>query len=173
MKKSIQHRSQPSRRKFLQRGSTLAFGALAAPYIIPGSALGAEGAVAKRYRAQFVFDPEFDDRTGRILHGNSASSSRNTAEFLLNGNQITLVQETSSYQLPGGYAARGVALSADGRYFYYEGLQFLSSDILHVRQSFSQTIYAGASNYAFGSTDYYDATTGARVGRTRRAFGAG
>ena len=50
MKKSIQHRSQPSRRKFLQRGSTLAFGALAASYIIPGSALGAEGAVAPSKR---------------------------------------------------------------------------------------------------------------------------
>ena len=49
MKKSI-HPHATSRRKFVQTSSALAFGTLAAPYIIPGSALGADGAVAPSKR---------------------------------------------------------------------------------------------------------------------------
>ncbi|MBL8828585.1 MAG: tandem-95 repeat protein [Planctomycetaceae bacterium] len=106
---------------------------------------------------------EFDHRTGRILHGNSGSSSADTAAFQLTGNSITRVQASGLYTLPA-YAWGDVALSNDGNYFYYRAMQFYSSNVVQLLRTFGEPIYAGAGNLAIGSSQYYDAATGASLG---------
>src|SRR5882672_8314993 len=50
MKNSIGHSAKSSRRQFLKKSSSVALAAVAGPYIIPSSALGADGTVAPSNR---------------------------------------------------------------------------------------------------------------------------
>lgn len=120
--------------------------------------------VKSLYGSIYAGNIEFDHRTGRILHGDSDTSSADTAAFQLNGNNITPAEQTSLYQLPLSYASGTVALSAEGRYFYFDGLQFNSSDIIHPIRNLGQKIYAGVSGIAVGQTQFFNAETGSLIG---------
>jgi hypothetical protein len=130
-----------------------------------GTAPGATAnLVSSYYGPTYRGDIEYDERTGRVLHGSSGISSEETTAFVLNGNTITRAEKVGDYVLPGGYGPGIVALSSDGRYFYYDGMQFLSNDVVHLKRSFGEYIYAGTADYAFGTSHIFAADTGAVVG---------
>jgi hypothetical protein len=106
---------------------------------------------------------EYDPRTGRIYHGNSGISSPEISVRVLNRNDIKPAEATGTY----GTANRGggsVVLSQDGSRFYYGSLQVSAADVKKNLQTFPEIIVAASRDVAFGTTAYYSATTGSKLG---------
>jgi hypothetical protein len=106
---------------------------------------------------------EYDPRTGRIYHGNSGSSSQEISVRVLEWNNIKAAGGTGTY----GSANKGggsVVLSQDGSRLYYGGLQVKAAEVTKNLQTFPELIVAAARDVAFGTTAYYRATTGSKLG---------
>lgn len=110
-------------------------------------------------------DIQFDSVHGRLLHGNSGSSSPEVAAFKLTGNDFTR-QETSGTYGAAYVAGSGgsVVLANDSSVLYYGALQFDALDLTYVQRTFGERIIGATGDYAFGSSNYYDARTGQLLG---------
>ena len=109
-------------------------------------------------------DVEYDDQTGRLIHGDSNSSSQEIHVVQVNGASLAGAEGTDTYGSAQGYGGTSV-LSTDGKYFYYGRLQVDAQNVRDNFRAFPQTIYAGASGLAFGSSAFYSAETGASLGQ--------
>ena len=108
-------------------------------------------------------DMEYDDLTGRAIHGGSGNSSTEIHVVQVNGNSLTQAENTGGYGTAQGYGGSSV-LSTDDKYFYYGRLQVDANNVRDNLNVFPETIYAGASGLAFGSANFYSADTGAALG---------
>jgi hypothetical protein len=115
------------------------------------------------YAGVYAGDIRYVASTGRLLHGNSGLSSQEIVAFKLTGNDITRLEETGTYGSAQGYGGTTV-LATDGSVFYYGRLQVDALDVRNTRRAFPETIHAASATVAFGSSGYYDATTGQLLG---------
>ena len=113
--------------------------------------------------AVYSGDFRYDSRTGRLLHGNTGSSSQEIAAFRLAGNQFFGQESSGTYGSAQGHGGTMV-LSTDGSRFYYGNLQVDALDVAHNIRVFPELIYAANGRFAFGNGKYYDAGTGALAG---------
>ena len=101
--------------------------------------------------------------TGRLLHGNSGSSSQEIQAFRLVDDEFVRQEGSGVYGSASGHGG-SVVLASDGSAFYYGRLQVDSLDVAHNTRVFPEVIYAANGLFAFGSGNYYDARTGIRLG---------
>ncbi len=108
-------------------------------------------------------DFRYDVTTGRLLHGNSGSSSQEITVFKIVGNDFQKWEGSGTYGSAWGYGGT-VVLATDGSAFYYGALQVDPLDVTHNLRVFPEKIYAATGDIAFGNGNYYDARTGALLG---------
>ncbi len=111
------------------------------------------------YASVYSGDIEYADQTGRLIHGDSGSSSQEISAFRLNGNDFVRQEDSGIYGSAQGYGGTMV-LSQDQEAFYYGRLKVEALDVTHNLQVFPEPIYAATNAVAFGQTFYYDAETG-------------
>ena len=114
-------------------------------------------------RADYRGDFEYDESTGRILHGNSGSSSREINTWRLVGNDFYSQESTGTYGSAQGGGGSSV-LSTDGSAFYYGAMKVEALDVTNTLRVFDETIFAAFEDVAFGENAYYDAITGEKIG---------
>ena len=117
------------------------------------------GYYAGVYFGQF----RYNAATGRLVHGNSGSSSQELQSFRLVNNEFVRQEGTGTYGSAQGYGG-SLALSSDGASIYYGRLAVDALDVTHNLRVFPELIYAATPDYAFGNGRYYDARTGALLG---------
>ncbi len=108
-------------------------------------------------------DFRYDVNTGRLLHGNSGSSSQEIQAFKLVGNEFVAQEGSGTYGSASGYGGN-VALATDGSAFYYGRLQVDPLDVSFNRRVFAEPIYAATGTTAFGNGKFFDANTGNLIG---------
>jgi hypothetical protein len=135
-------------------------GGAAIPINTPTNSYFAPGYYPPVYAGNF----RWHAATGRLIHGNEGSSSREIAAFRLINNEFAHVEESGTY----GSAMQGggsVALATDGSAFYYGPLKVDPLDVSHNLKLFPEPIHAATADVAFGDGRYYDARTGALLGQ--------
>jgi hypothetical protein len=115
------------------------------------------------YAGVYSGDIEYDPATGRLIHGNSGSSSQEITAFKIVGNDFHGQETSGTYGSASGYGGTSV-LATDGSAFYYGALQVDPLDVSHNLHIFPEQIYAATGSIAFGNGKYYDAHTGALLG---------
>jgi hypothetical protein len=108
-------------------------------------------------------DIAYDVSHGRVIYGNSNSSSNEILAYQLVGNSVTAQEGTGVY----GSAQNGggtYVLSSDSQNFYYGRLQVDALDVRNNRIMFPGMIYAASADIAFGQNGYYNSRTGAQIG---------
>jgi hypothetical protein len=115
------------------------------------------------YAGVYFGDFRYDFRSGRLIHGDSGSSSQEVQAFKLLNNEFVKQEASGTYGSAQGYGGT-VALAADGSAFYYGRLQIDPLDVTHNLRLFPEPIYAATGQYAFGDGKYYDAHTGNLLG---------
>ena len=116
------------------------------------------------YNAGVYFgDFRYDVNTGRLLHGNYGSSSREIQAFGLVGNDFVKREGSGVYGSANNYGTN-VALATDASAFYYGRLQVDPLDVTYSRRVFAEPIYAATGNIAFGNGKFFDALTGNLMG---------
>jgi hypothetical protein len=108
-------------------------------------------------------DLRYDVLTGRLLHGNSFSSSQEIRAFRVVNNEFVRQERSGIYGSAQGYGG-SVVLPADGSTFYYGQLQVDPLDVTHNIRVFPEKIYAASGRLALGKTGYYHPRTGALLG---------
>jgi autotransporter-associated beta strand protein len=103
---------------------------------------------------------EFGASLNRIYYNETGLSSENVRAFNLSGNTMTSAEITSGISY-GNYSA---VLSSDGTALYYAQKGLKASDLTKVTSTFSEIISAASPDLAFGTSHYYDPTTGAALG---------
>lgn len=116
-----------------------------------------------RIGANYYGDFEYDPRTGRIIHGNSGSSSQEIHTRRLVNGMLQSATNTATYGSAQGHGGSSV-LSSDGKYFFYGRLQVEALDVRNNLRVFPETIRAATGQIAFGDTAYYDIKTGQALG---------
>ena len=118
---------------------------------------------ARRVWWAYVGDIEYDPATGRVIHGNSGSSSSEIAVLRVVGDTFTTGEATGTYgsaQSGGGTSV----LSSDRENFFFGRLQVEALDVRNNRRSFPEMIYAATGVYAFGASNVYDLKAGTSLG---------
>jgi hypothetical protein len=115
------------------------------------------------YPPAYEGDFRYDVRTGRLLHGNSGSSSQEIQAFRIVNNEFVKQEGSGTYGSAQGYG-QNVVLATDGSAFYYGALQVDPLDVASNLRVFPERIYAANGSVAFGDGKYYDAHTGALLG---------
>ena len=108
-------------------------------------------------------DIQYDKRTGRLLHGQSGSTSNEIHAYQITGTNFANAEQTGTYgsaQDGGGSSV----LSTDGSAFYYGRMQVNALNVQQTIRMFPEVIYAANSDLAFGKNAYYDAHTGQIIG---------
>lgn len=116
-----------------------------------------------RRAADYYGDMEYHPATGRMLHGNSGSSSREINAFRIVSNSIISAESSGTYgsaQNGGGTSV----LSTDGQRFYYGRLQVEALDVTNNIRMFPEAIYSATGEVAFGQNNYFSAVTGMNLG---------
>ena len=116
-----------------------------------------------RIGANYRGDFEYDYTTGRVIHGNSGSSSHEIHARSIVGDTLVSAESTDTYgsaQSGGGTCV----LSTDCQDFYYGRLQVDASNVRANRNFFDENIYAASAEIAFGLNHYYDADTAEELG---------
>lgn len=108
-------------------------------------------------------DIEYDNRSGRLIHGDSGLSSQEISAFKVSGNTFAHQEDSGTYGSAQGYGGTSV-LAVDGSVFYYGELQVEALDVGHNRRVFPEPIYAANGRAALGNGRYYDAATGDLLG---------
>ncbi|CAN5175679.1 hypothetical protein BH11PSE11_BH11PSE11_36400 [soil metagenome] len=117
------------------------------------------GYYAGVYRGDF----RYHTGSGRILHGNTGSSSAEIQAFKILNNDFQKLEGTGSYGSAQNYGAN-VAMATDGSAFYYGRQQVNPLNVTQTLRVFPEIIYAATADIAFGSNTYYDARTGVPLG---------
>lgn len=125
----------------------------------PGGFPWGAGYYASVYSGDFRYDPN----TGRLLHGNSGSSSNEIQAFRFVGNNFVNLEGSGIYGSAQGYGG-SVALATNGSAFYYGRLQVDPLDVTFNRRVFADPIYAATGNVAFGNGKLFDAQSGDLLG---------
>jgi len=73
-------------------------------------------------------------------------------------------EESGGYGSADGYGGT-VVLSTDASVFYYGALAVDALDVTHNLRAYPEYIYAATGSVAFGSSAFYNALTGARLGQ--------
>lgn len=120
---------------------------------------GGPGYYASVYRGDIVYDKAY----GRILHGDSGSSSQELQAFKLVDNNFYQQEGSGIYGSAQGYGGT-LALANDGSALYYGQLQVDPLDVSHNLRVFPEPIFAATGDLAFGNGNYYDAHTGQLLG---------
>ncbi|HUO74555.1 MAG TPA: Ig-like domain-containing protein [Solirubrobacteraceae bacterium] len=115
------------------------------------------------YASVYYGDIEYDSRSGRLIHGNSGSSSQEIHAFKVSGNTFVPQEQSGIYGSASGYGGTAV-LSTDGSVFYYGELQVDALDVTHNRRVFPELIHAANGRAALGNGKYYDPATGDLLG---------
>jgi hypothetical protein len=116
------------------------------------------------YAAVYFGDFRFDRHSGRLIHGNSGSSSDEIQAFRISNNTFSYAEGTGTYGSAQGNG-HTVALANDGSAFYFGRLQVEAIDVTHNLRTFPSAILAATADVAFSATgDFYDAHTGAPLG---------
>lgn len=115
------------------------------------------------YPIAYFGDFRYDVTSGRLLHGNSGSSSREIQAFGFVGNDFVKREGTGVYGSANAYGTN-VALATDASAFYYGRLQVDPLDVTYNRRIFVEPIYAATGNVAFGNGKFFDAQTGNLIG---------
>jgi hypothetical protein len=121
------------------------------------------GAGPAYYAVVYGGDFRYVPGSGRLLHGNSGSSSQEITAFRLVNNEFVRQEETGVYGSAQGYGGT-VVLATDGSAFYYGRMQVDPLDVRHTTRVFPEAIHAATGSVAFGSAGYYDAKTGQMLG---------
>lgn len=106
---------------------------------------------------------EYSPQTGRVIHGNSGSSSYEINALKWDGSAFVSQEGSGTYGSAQGYGGT-VVLSTDGSSFYYGALQVDALNVAFNKHVFPELIYAANANFAFGNGNYYDATSGNLLG---------
>jgi hypothetical protein len=115
------------------------------------------------YPVVYDGDFRFDPHAGRLLHGNSGSSSQEIRAFRLTGNNFVVQEGTGTYGSAQGYGGT-IVFATDQSGFYYGALEVDPLDVTHKLHTYQEWIYAATGNLAFGGGSYYDAHTAQFVG---------
>lgn len=115
------------------------------------------------YAVVYAGDFRYDVRTGRLLHGNSGSSSQEIQAFKIVDNNFVRQEGSGIYGTAQGYGGT-VVLATDGSAFYYGSLQVDPLDVSHNTRVFPEKIYAANGRIALGDRNVYHARTGALLG---------
>ena len=118
------------------------------------------------YADVYYGDFRYDVRTGRLLHGDTGSSSQEIQAFRIVNNEFVDQEGSGTYGSAQGYGSN-VALATDGGAFYYGALQVDPLDVTHNVRVFPERIYAANGNIALGDGKYYDARPPSRVARVK------
>jgi len=105
----------------------------------------------------------YDVRSGRLLHGNSGSSSQEVQAFKIASNEFVKQEGSGTYGSAQGHGGTTV-LATDSSAFYYGDLQVDPLDVTHNIRTFQEKIYAATGQVAFGNGTYYDAHDGQLIG---------
>ena len=123
-----------------------------------GSTPAAPTTELSRVSADYYGDFEYDDRTGRVYHGSTGSSSQEIHVRAVVGNTLVYRDDTGTYGSGQGGGPTSV-LSTDAQYFYYGSLQVRASSVRTTVRRYSEAIYAGTAGLAFGTGRYFSAET--------------
>ena len=115
------------------------------------------------YAGVYSGDFRYDPTTGRVLHGNSGSSSQEITAFRIIGNNFYKQEGSGTYGTAQSYGGT-VTLAIDSSALYSGRLQVDSLDVSHNLRVFPEMIYAATGDIAFGNGKYYDAHTGQLLG---------
>ncbi|MCX7422619.1 MAG: Ig-like domain-containing protein [Planctomycetia bacterium] len=122
------------------------------------------GTELSRIRAGYYGDFEYDEQTGRVYHGSSGSTSHEIHVRTVVGNQLTYTSSTETYGTAQDGGGSSI-LSTDGRYFFYGDLQVEAADVKSNVRLLPEIIRAATGSVAFGSSRFYDTTTGTQLGQ--------
>ncbi len=134
-------------------------GTAAIPLNTPSAFFGRPGYYASVYFGDF----RYDVNTGRLLHGNSNSSSHEIQAFRFSGNDFVRQEGSGTYGSADSFGGT-VALATDGSAFYYGRLQVDALDVTFNRRVFAEPIYAASGSIAFGNGKFFDAHNGNLMG---------
>jgi hypothetical protein len=115
------------------------------------------------YASVYSGNFDYDTNTGRLIHGNSGSSSQEIQAFRLVNNQFIRQEDSGVYGSAQSYGG-SVIFATDGSAFYYGNLQVDALDVTHNLNTFPELIYAATGDVAFGAGNYFDATSGDLLG---------
>jgi hypothetical protein len=136
----------------------------AAPALVPLNTPSVGGFIGPAFYASvYRGDFRYDVRTGRLVHGNSGSSSQELQAFRVVANDFVRQEGTEIYGSAQGYGPT-IVLASDGSAIYYGALQVDPLDVTHQLRVFPEPIHAASGTVALGNGKYYDAKTGALLG---------
>lgn len=115
------------------------------------------------YASVYAGNIVYDETTGRILHGDSGSSSQELQAFRIVGDNFIKQEGSGIYGSAQGYGGT-LTLANDSSALYYGRLQVDPLDVSHNLQVFAENIYAATGDLAFGNGNYYDTHTGQLLG---------
>ena len=115
------------------------------------------------YASVYFGNFQYDIRSGRLLHGNSGSSSQEIQAFRLVNNDFATQESSGIYGSAQGFGG-SVVLANDGSALYYGRLQVDPLEVTHNLRAFPELILAANSKVALSATGYYDAATGNLLG---------
>lgn len=110
------------------------------------------------YAGVYSGDFRFVPATGRLIHGNSGSSSQEIKAFRVVDDNFVGAESSGTYGSAQGFGGSTV-LSNDGRTFYYGRLAVDANDVTFRKAVFPEVIHAATGTIAFGDGALYDATT--------------
>jgi len=126
--------------------------------------LGNSGTGTGYYANVVSGDIQYDPSSGRLIHGNSGSSSQEIQAFRLTGNNFVRQEGSGTYGSASGYGGTTV-LSTDYRYYYYGQIEVDALDVTHNLRVFPEKIIASTGLIAFAASgNYYDVATGVKLG---------
>lgn len=115
------------------------------------------------YASVYSGDFRYDANTGRLLHGNSGSSSNEIQAFRLIADNFVKQEGSGTYGSAQDYGG-SIALATDGSAFYDGRLQVDALDVSFNRRVFAEPIYAATGSVAFGNGRLFDAHSGDLLG---------
>jgi hypothetical protein len=126
-----------------------------------------QGIATTQLSASFSFvyygDFELDWRTGRLIHGNSGSSSQEIQAVKIVGDQFVAQEGTGTYGSASGFGGTAV-LATDGSAFYYGTLRVDAQDVSHTLGVFPELVFAATGSLAFGNGSFYDVQSRDQLG---------
>ncbi|QDT71698.1 beta strand repeat-containing protein [Lacipirellula limnantheis] len=104
-------------------------------------------------------DIEYSASLGRLIYNTSGLSQTDVRAYTLSGNTLTGAESVNG----SPYGSSGV-LSTDGLTYYYNQAALNAANLTQNIVTFSQSIGAATPTVAFGTTNYFNAATGASLG---------
>jgi autotransporter-associated beta strand protein len=104
-------------------------------------------------------DVEYSASLGRVFYNSSGLSQTDVRAYTMTSNTMTFAQSING----AAYGPNGV-ISSDGLTYYYGQLALNAANLTQNITSFSQNITAATPAVAFGTSNYFNAATGASLG---------